>query len=213
MDDFLEESLEGKVGPVVGADGTENNLRQSKRLATVVTRAHGKYYEAVSRGNVYFIAAQNLVPKIDFSNGAFSLIHLVNPLRSNKNLIMLSLNATIRTSAVASTSLDLCGTITTLARFAPIINPTNLYTQIPSGSVVNGYVNSVASAFYPFDFIFSVKNYYNTTPARGTFLSNSYNDLGGMSIVPPGYEVGVLPIFGSSTETYDVSLIWEEVSI
>jgi hypothetical protein len=52
--------LEQFVGPRTEADGhTDGPVRISKFGAAVTQDAHGRYYEAVSRGNVYFVADQS----------------------------------------------------------------------------------------------------------------------------------------------------------
>ena len=50
--------LEGKVGPVVAADGSDVQLRFDKTGALMVSQAHAPYQEAVARGNVYSAMSQ-----------------------------------------------------------------------------------------------------------------------------------------------------------
>src|SRR2546429_6254491 len=52
----MADVLMQRVGPVVGADGTPVPLRGTRDAALVGQDAHGRFYEAVSRGNVWTIA-------------------------------------------------------------------------------------------------------------------------------------------------------------
>ena len=80
--------LEGHVGPVVVADGNDQQIRQAKDSALVVTDAHGRFYEAASRGQVFSgmtavagttVVAANNTP---VAAGAASILSLYNPLGS-----------------------------------------------------------------------------------------------------------------------------------
>jgi hypothetical protein len=82
----------GIVGPSAAADGIESPLRLTRDRAQVVGDAHARFYEAVSRGNVYTlslaattstIAAGNIVGAAAAASTQFALW---NPQNSGKNL-------------------------------------------------------------------------------------------------------------------------------
>ena len=50
--------IEGQVGPQTAFDGMETPPRLGKSAEQIVTELHGRYYEQVYRGNVFFAAAQ-----------------------------------------------------------------------------------------------------------------------------------------------------------
>ena len=48
--------LEGRVGPIQAADGSEEPLRLGREGQVVVGDGYGKYHEATSRGNVFSVS-------------------------------------------------------------------------------------------------------------------------------------------------------------
>jgi hypothetical protein len=56
-------STVNRVGAVTGGDGTTQQTRGGKTGETIVSQAHGKYYEATHRGNV---SAAGSSPKVSF---------------------------------------------------------------------------------------------------------------------------------------------------
>src|SRR5437667_8011492 len=81
----------GNVGPIVSSDGTIRPIRLSKDTSVVTQDAHGRYQEAVYRGNVY-IAANNagVAWPIALSATATGMI-LSNPPQSRVNLSVLEI--------------------------------------------------------------------------------------------------------------------------
>src|SRR5882762_2101705 len=83
-------SLQQRIGPLApSADNTPAPLRGTKDGATAIQDAHGKYQEAVYRGNV-FVAANNAGSAIPVTLAAASTgLILTNPPTSGKNLVLL----------------------------------------------------------------------------------------------------------------------------
>ena len=87
-----EFSLNTRVGPANTADGKGGDLRQGKDGSLIVSQSHGQYYEQSSRGVLFCvsgtltgttIAAGHVAPP---AAGAATLLSILNPLGSNKNL-------------------------------------------------------------------------------------------------------------------------------
>src|SRR5690349_21757277 len=87
----MSDPLVLRVGPVSQADGTNPSARGGKEGQLIVGQAHGKYYEAVSRGNCYAAqtAATGVAPGTSIgTTGAFTLS---NPKGSGKRLKVMKL--------------------------------------------------------------------------------------------------------------------------
>src|SRR2546421_4820350 len=86
----MADVLMQRVGPVIGADGSPTPLRGARDGALVGQDAHGRYYEAVARGNVWTISTPtagatvtaNMVGSVASSN---AIVGLYNP-TTNYNL-------------------------------------------------------------------------------------------------------------------------------
>lgn len=89
--------IQGKVGPGYAADGSLVDPRMTRDLATVTQDAHGRFYEAVYRGNVYTAATVSagytIVATTDISplpaNTGVPIIGLFNPTVSTVNLVIM----------------------------------------------------------------------------------------------------------------------------
>ena len=76
-----------RVGPVQGADGTSPAFRSGRESDLIVSQAHGRFAEAVRRGNVYS-TAPTAVPLLT-NYGTTSPFVLYNPPGSGKWLSIL----------------------------------------------------------------------------------------------------------------------------
>src|SRR3954465_15492317 len=76
-------AVSGKVGGAgPSSDGNYNALRQAKTLELIMSMAHGKYYEAASRGKLFnaCIGAAGVAPGTALSTSPAMIIH--NPVNS-----------------------------------------------------------------------------------------------------------------------------------
>jgi len=81
--------IQGKVGPVVAADGSLADVRLGRDLCTTIVEGHGRYYENASRGLtlVASTATAGIAPGTALS--ASPALALANPAGSGKNLSIL----------------------------------------------------------------------------------------------------------------------------
>lgn len=81
--------MEGRVGPAIAGDGSQQPPRLSNFLASVVQNLSGKYLESVLRGNCYVggTAATGVAPGT--SIGTTAAFTLFNPKGSGKALVVL----------------------------------------------------------------------------------------------------------------------------
>lgn len=71
--------LVGKMGPRPGGDGNEEVLRLGREGALVVSDAHGRFFEAVSRGNCFSAANATAVASQAGLSAATPILTLYNP--------------------------------------------------------------------------------------------------------------------------------------
>src|SRR5712664_3100170 len=89
------------VGPQTRSDGTQQALRGSRTGAGVVTDAHGRYQEAVLRGNVYSLSAAAAAPTAYTGAAAGTpLLAVFNPAGTGKALVGLAVLAGMSTVPV-----------------------------------------------------------------------------------------------------------------
>lgn len=201
--------VEGKIGPVVGADQTINELRQSRTSAIVTTDAHARCYEGIARGNVYYLFGTALAPTAYTGPAGTPLLSVYNG-SSNKNLVFLAASIGIRTPATVAGQTDFClWTVpSATATTSNIVMPTSALTQTKGGSSANGFVNTAIQAGT--GFFGTVASYYWAT-AASSFASPSWIDLGGILVIPPLGQMAFGATIVLTSATYDVSLFWEEV--
>ena len=86
-------SISGRIGAGTAADGSvQQPFRQGKTLESVVAQAHGKYYEATSRGNVYSVTNGATGKAPGTALGTTPAICLQNPRGSGKRLKIMRLD-------------------------------------------------------------------------------------------------------------------------
>lgn len=92
--------VEGVVGPVTLADGSPAQPRLGRTREVITSDAHGRYYEAVLRGNVYCACNQAGAALTNLASVATGFI-LFNPVNSGINLVLLEI-AFLQTSTAAA---------------------------------------------------------------------------------------------------------------
>jgi len=206
----------GKVGPAVGAQGSELQTRVDKVGATVVTSAHGVYQESVLGGNVFTIQVKSAtvtqttdISPLPATTGR-GLLGIINPLSSGKNAVILKIGM----SSVSGTPggpfyLDVgaspCGA--TLAGTAPINN----LTLAAGGSSMRGIAAAVPAQTAVCVMLRPLGGLAAIALGAGLTTMDDFTD--GSIIVPPG---GMLVVSAHATGTSHVVsgyMTWEEVAI
>jgi hypothetical protein len=208
--------IEGKVGPVIAADQTQNEIRQSKDSSVVVMDAHGRYQEAVYRGSVWSAsnqAGQILTALATLMTGYV----LYNPINSGKNLVLW--NVDVGVTAVAGTA-----TVATIC----LAGAVGGNVASPTGTTALNPVNMVLNSnSHPYANVYSTATFAGVTPVIikplinvqiGTAAANLYAtpcsiELGGAVQVPPGAYVAITQSPSTTLLTCLVSMTWEEIPI
>jgi len=199
-----------KVGPQVLADGSTNVGRSGRTGEQVVTDAHGRYYEAVKRGNVYIahnVAAQAVSVALATT---YTGLMLSNPLGSGKDLVLLQAQFAISVAEAAIATQHLIGgwSATAVTHTTPLAAPgiQNAYLNGNSNSVAK--VDSAATIPTP-AYLVALRAGF-TAAALGGPGMGSVADLGGVLVIPPGGFVGIGALTAVTGFGY---LAWEEIPI
>jgi hypothetical protein len=224
--------FQGQVGIQAVADGSNPPMRQMKTGELAVTEVHGRFYEQVSRGNVFSIGCSSTALSgntITLTATSTPILGVYNPSSSTVNLVILqcSLTAFANTlSTPASPGAFVWAASTGNAAVSTGSSPFNRKTMATTGSAAKGFPGGVALTgltnnlviFDGADLPAPGPLAYGTITAP-TASSNSLAGVAGVQnfdgslIVPPG---GVLALYNTtSTTTFSVAgrLMWEEVAV
>src|SRR5689334_17911176 len=102
-------TMKGRVGPGFAADGAEDSVRLTKSLAQAVADAHGRYYEASSRGRLYHAHAIVTAPVIYTTAAGTGGPLLWNPPTSTKLVVPVAVGFGVTTVTTVAAALGLTG--------------------------------------------------------------------------------------------------------
>jgi hypothetical protein len=206
----------GRTGPTYNADGTLAPLRTTRDGSVGNQETHGRYQEAVARGNVYTattiqatVATTNNSPLA--ANTGVPLVGLFNPANSGKNFVILRAVVCGVSGTPAAQSLFVWNVI-----------------AAPAGITVSG-TNGVNNLTFSAN---SAARVFANSAITGSTLATAFRPIGGPTsaviaadgsacvpeetagdiIVPPGGFAGIAVGNGAGT-TWIVSaaMTWEEV--
>jgi hypothetical protein len=220
--------ISGQVGPQTIADGvTSQPLRQGRLADLIVSELHGRFYEQVSRGNVYSIGCQLTAlsaATILLTASAQPIVGIWNPPTSGVNLIPLQAALVDEINNVTSVALGAfvwassLNNVSLTAGLAPFNRKTLGLTgsqakafALSTASLLTGLTNNLV-VFEAAEFN-TASGLLTTTVAAATPTPSvsGVQNFDGSLIVPPG---GVLALLNTvSTVTHSVAgrLLWEEV--
>lgn len=205
--------VELKVGPQVNNDGAITIQRAGKSGETIVADGHARYQEAVLRGNCYKLVV-NAGAATAFTGGAGGtpFISIYNPVGSGKVGVILEIGITPRVaaSAAGTVGVNLWGGVS-VANTGTATAPTNMYTLQAGGSVMTGSSNAATTSTTAVALVLPVATYYWATAAASN-IGTTFVDIGGSVVCAPGNLIALGGTAALTSATYDVSMIWEEVS-
>jgi hypothetical protein len=209
----MAETLYGVIGPVSQADGTYARMRQDKNGAVVVTDAHGRHYEAASRGKLFAaVYSAGQAPGATITTTAPAVLY--NPAGSG-------ILVAIKRVRVAYVS----GTLGSGTMFA-CVNGTTNQTAPSGGNAVTG-INlcagnaAAATAVYRSgatvvapSAVFPIGS---LTPVLATTANNPWlidADLDGEIVLAAGTTFQVQSIAGAGTSPIvAIGISWEEIAV
>lgn len=199
-----------RVGPCMSADGAVNAARAAKTGELVAVDAHGRYYEACSRGNV-FIGANTAVQATSTSNATATGLILTNPLGSGKMLSIIDITVGVGAAVAAAFEVGLFANINTLA--AAVTQTTPITPRCALLGSANAPVGLLASAATlpatPTHIKALLASGWVTATAQSIEIMQ--HDIAGSIILLPNTAVSIQSVLG--TQTIVASITWEEVAI
>jgi hypothetical protein len=213
------------VGPTLGADGTPGPSpgRFAKTGETVAALAHGKYYEATHRGNVYSVTNGHTGQAPGTALGVHPPILLYNPAGSGKRLKLIKvtggyISGTLGAGTVFHCGFTLGGQVASQSNVAPVVGsgatltPANMDLGSANNSVAvafaNGTLNANPQELYPFATINAEAASTATNPTQ------IEEDLDGNLVLEPGSGWCLEAVAAAGTSPLmSFGVVWEEVPI
>lgn len=210
----MSEAVMSKVGIATGGDGTQTQVRAGKQSETIVSQAHGKYFEPSSRGYVFGASDQGtgVAPGTTLSTTA--CLTLYNPQGSGKRLVIHKVSVAYRSGTLGTGVMFHClntsatqtvpsgGTAMTVVCLDAGASPASVGVPRTGGTVV------APTAIRPFTYLPPML----ATSVLG--LATVETDIDGEIVVEPGcsYQLQSVAAAGTSPLVCP-SISWEEVPI
>lgn len=201
---------EGKVGVQTLGDGSVNVLTLTKDGSTRMQQSHGRYQEAVLRGNVFF-ACNSASQALSLNSATATGLILTNPFGSQKNLVLLDVAVALLTAPAGISNLILTGTL--------VPNTTTAVTQTTPLIVRNAMIGNTSASVG----LAASAATIQATPviarpigggpvATGSVTSPFIRDeLSGLLVLVPGTCISLQCL--TTAISVIASMTWEEVSI
>lgn len=206
--------IASKVGPqVLGSGAKDSDIRQGFSGEIMVADTHGRYQEAVMRGNVYFLSASNQAPTAYVgAAGGTPLIAVHNPSGSGVNLVFLlaSMANSVAASAAGTVRMGIWVGPSALPTGTATV-PTNALSLVASGGKAKGFVNAALTGSTALSFFASLGSYYWATAAGAFMTAPQVMDLGGAIVLAPGNQIAIGASSALTSAQWDALLAWEEV--
>jgi hypothetical protein len=205
------------VGPTTTADGAvpAGAPRYGKTGEQVVGQAHGKYFEAVHRGNCYVASAGATGQAPGTAIGTTACFTLWNPLGSGKRLKL------IRASLGYISGTLGAGTLFYVANTSPTATlPTGGTAVTPTNCDLGAAANNVAKAYYGSTLPASPTvlrpwcSLFAELASTANALQDETEDLDGEFVIEPGCGLSVEAVAAAGTSpVISPGFTWEEVPI
>ena len=198
------------VGPQTVADGSVINARGDKQGNMVVTQGHGKYHEAVLRGNVFDVCNQTIVSVSAALNTTYTGLCMVNPPGSGYNMSILQAYYGLAAAGTAGAIGLMTGyCLGTIAAWATLLAPLNRLTG-GRGSV--GIVDEGVTLPEAPKVRMTFASVGSVATSSWSLYTNTVADIDGGLIITPGYYVAFYSYAGL-TSNFIGGLMWEELPV
>lgn len=215
-----------QVGLQQVADGAIVTARGGRTGETIISQIHGRFYEQVSRGNVYSIGCGPTALSantITLTATSTPILGIFNPSTSVFNVVVLQAAlvayANTLTTPVGPGAFVWASSVGN-AVVSTGSNPFNRKTLASLGSAVKGFPGGVALTgltnntviFDGAEFTTQGPLTYSTTTAMQV-SGGGVQQFDGSLIVPPGGVLALLNTTSTTTITVAGRLMWEEVPV
>lgn len=197
--------IEGQVGPRILADGSVTEIRLGRGSCLVSQDAHGRYQEAVYRGNVFFAASQAAITFSATITTTTAVGYILsNPPGSGKLVVPLFVEF-LNTGVIAgSVALDVMPYSATAVTHTTALTVRNAYVSNGNAAVAN----ADTGATLPVSPVVARLLFGVLSTNTAVINAAQIVDLGGSIILPPGTAMAML---SSAAVTGFVSSTWEEL--
>lgn len=202
--------MKGRIGPGSGQDSGEDTIRLGRTLEQIVSDAHGRYYEAVVRGNVY-CAANSAAQATSTANATATGLILTNPVGTGKVLSILDIVVGVGAAVAAAFEVGLFANINPLAAAVTQTTPITPRNAL-LGSANVGVGLAASSATLP-----ATPTHIRTLLASGWVTATAQSqevakdEVAGAIALLPGTAVSIQSIVG--TQSVIASITWEEIAV
>lgn len=200
-----------QTGPRQGlGDGSENILRGGRTGEGIVSAAHGRYFEASYRGNVY-CGGNTAAQATSTSSATATGLILTNPLGSGKYLSILDITVGVGAVVAAAFEVGLFANVNVLAAAVTQTTPITPRNALLGSSLIG--VGLLASAAT----LPAAPIHIRTLLASGWVTATAQSmevvkdEVGGAISLLPNTAVSIQSVVG--TQSCISSITWEEVSI
>lgn len=199
--------MEGQVGPSAAnaADGSSIAFRQGHTGEAIIQQLHGRYFEAMSRGNL-FCAANQAAQAISVALATtYTGLCLYNPVNSGKILVPLKIKYALSVAPAAIATLGLIsGYAATGGVTAETTALTARSTQIGNDARPQGRVLSAATIVTPV-WLQQIQDGFTAAALPNPTL---LTDVEGIFGILPG---GFIAVGALTAVTGFGSMVWEEL--
>jgi hypothetical protein len=200
-----------RTGSITTTDGAVNPARSDKTGALVVTDAHGRYTEAVLRGNI-FIASNSATQALSTNSTTATGLILTNPAGSTKNLALLRISVALASLPAGQSTLILTGNTNPIATAVTHTTPLTIQSALLGSQNKSSGLADSAATIPNATIIRVIPAGTAATVASSTAFPPMIDiDLGGEIILTPGTCISLQAL--TTAITVVASISWEEISI
>jgi hypothetical protein len=218
MGHITQFDLEGRVGPVSGADGSRFLLRQDKTGALVFSAGHGQYREAVSRGRVFSqavktatVTATTDISPLPATTGR-ALLGIINPAASGFTASVLKIGiSTVSGTPGGPFYLDVVPNAGVAATLAASSAPMNVSTFQAAGSAMRGLAAAVPAQAVVATLLRPLGG--PAAVAAGAGMYHVDEDVGGSIELPQNSLLAVTAHATGTSHVISGYIIWEEIPV
>jgi hypothetical protein len=205
-----------KAGPLYVKETSKSPARMGLTGELCVNRAHGKYYEAVSRGNVYS-ASMQAASSLGLALTATAVtLTLYNPIQSGYLLSLIFVSVSVQFTVVAGAPYVIAGNVNPYAAPPTVTTAANVINSLLGGKKGVG-IAYTAATLPAVPIIIKHITAGAWTPGAGGTQSTGwpcqteYTD--GSIILQPNTAITIQGIGNSANTNGIVSMCWEEIAI
>ena len=203
-------SMKGKEGEQKLSGGVEAIPRLGKTGELVFSQAHGKYYEAASRGRLFY---SHSVARAMSAPATAAIGNIVwNPPGSGVNLSFCMASLIYLVDDADARAFDLCYSVQATVPTTVTASTTGAFLLAAIGaSTGKAKAYSIATIVTAATPILSLGEIGTAKLSLGT--TRNLIDLDGIVVCPPGYLVSLHSVAAAGTVGITSDLVWEEVPI